>query len=403
VDVDLGSDDPRQGRGGCAVTGRLRTLLPHHALQSLLFERLLLAASGVLALAALATGRVTPAEIPGLMDVRLLSLFFVLTIAVELGKVSNLFDRLVAFVVARVRSARSLAWSMIAVSGALAAILTNDVALFLVVPFTMLFRKATDMDLTALVVLEVLAVNILGCLTPLGNPQNLFLYTRGGFTIGAFLANQAPFVALASVLLAAAVPILVPRRTLASPEAPPFEVHTLLAGACLLLLAAEIASLLGLVHHAAPLLLSLGGVLLLGRKVRDADFSLVFVFAFLFVGIAGLERSSLYRGLDLGHLLGSRAGGLVLSGALLSQLFSNVPTAMLLAPAAATTAGFGALLHGVNAGGCGTPIASLANLIGAQLFAREGGDIRAFWRRFLPVSFALLALLTGASLLLVTL
>ena len=54
----------------------------------------------------------------------------------------------------------------------------------------------------------------------------------------------------------------------------------------------------------------------------------------------------------------------------------------------------------MNAGGCGTPIASLANLIGAQLFAREGGDPRAFWRRFLPVDAILLVLLVAASLLL---
>jgi hypothetical protein len=70
---------------------------------------------------------------------------------------------------------------------------------------------------------------------------------------------------------------------------------------------------------------------------------------------------------------------------------------MLLAPASASAAGFGALLHGVNSGGCGTPIASLANLIGAQLYVREGGDSRAFWRRFPPTSFALLALLTMVS------
>jgi Na+/H+ antiporter NhaD/arsenite permease-like protein len=75
---------------------------------------------------------------------------------------------------------------------------------------------------------------------------------------------------------------------------------------------------------------------------------------------------------------------------------------MLLAPAVAGAEGFRALLHGVNTGGCGTPIASLANLIGAQLFAREGGDLRAFWRRFLPVNAVLLVLLVLASLVLVS-
>ncbi len=380
---------------------RIRALLPHHVVKSLLFERLLLAGSGALAFAALAMGRVRVEEVPGLLDTRLLALFFVLTIAVELGKASDLFDRLVVVVVARARSARGLALGMIAAAGALASLLTNDVALFLVVPFTMLFRKVTDLDLAPLVVLEIAAANLLGALTPIGNPQNLFLYTRGGFDLPGFLANQAPWVAAAAVLLALAVPILVPKRALAHPATRPFDVHPVLAGACLVLLAAEVASILGALSHWVPLALAVGGAALLGRRIREADFSLVFVFAFLFVGVAGIERGPLYRELSPERVFGSHVHGLVLSGALLSQFVSNVPAAMLLAPTATSTAGFGALLHGVNSGGCGTPIASLANLIGAQLYAKEGGDVKAFWRRFLPTSFALFAALTLVSLLLV--
>ena len=398
MDGDLGSHDPRSGR---ALKDRIRALLPHHVVKSLLFERLLLAGSGALAFAALAMGRVRVQEVPGLLDTRLLALFFVLTIAVELGKASDLFDRLVVAVVARVRSARGLAFGMIAAAGALASLLTNDVALFLVVPFTMLFRKVTDLDLAPLVVLEIAAANLLGSLTPIGNPQNLFLYTRGGYRLAGFLANQAPWVAAAAVLLAVAVPLLVPKRALAHPATRPFDIHPVLAGACLVLLAAEIASILGVLNHWVPLVLAVGGAALLGLRIREADFSLVFVFAFLFVGVAGIERGPLYRELSPERVFGSSAHGLVLSGVILSQFVSNVPAAMLLAPAAASASGFGALLHGVNSGGCGTPIASLANLIGAQLYAKEGGDVKAFWRRFLPTSFALLAALTLVSLLLV--
>jgi len=102
------------------------------------------------------------------------------------------------------------------------------------------------------------------------------------------------------------------------------------------------------------------------------------------------------------RIFGHHARGLVLSGGLLSQVVSNVPAAMLLAPAASGAAGFRGLLYGVNAGGCGTPVSSIANLIGAQLFVREGGDGREFWRAFLPVSFAGLVLLVAVSLLLVS-
>jgi Na+/H+ antiporter NhaD/arsenite permease-like protein len=375
------------------MRARARRLLAHPVVRKLLFERLLITASAALALAAVAMGHVRASEIPGLLDSRLLTLFFVLTVAVELGKHSDLFDELVAAVVRRARHARALAFALLGVTALSAALLTNDVALLLVVPFTMLFRKVTDMDLTPLVVLEIAAANLLGALTPIGNPQNLFLYSRGGFTAGGFLSAQLPFVAGAAALLAAAVPLLVPKRRFEPPEAAPFDVDPMLAAGFVLVLAAEIAAIAGLLPSSVPLAFSLVGVWMLGRRVWEADFSLVFVFAFLFIGIEGLERGRLYRALDLERIFGHGPTGLLISGALLSQVVSNVPAAMLLAPAARAPQGFTALLYGVNAGGCGTPIASLANLIGAQLYRREGGRSGVFWRLFLPTSFALLVAL----------
>jgi Na+/H+ antiporter NhaD/arsenite permease-like protein len=385
------------------VRHRIRNLLPHPAVKALLFERLLLIAAAALAIAALVTGRVHPEEIPGLLDARLLSLFFVLIIAVELGKASDLFDRLVLAVASRVHTARGLAVGMLAVTGALASVLTNDVALFLVVPFTMAFRRVTNVDLTPFVVLEVAAANLLGCLLPLGNPQNLLLFTRGGFHAGQFLAIQAPWVAAAAVFLFAAIPLLVPRLRLEPPAPASFEVHGLLATLCVMLLAAELASLFGWVHHWVPFAFSALGVALLGpRRLRETDFSIIVVFALLFVGVAGLERGRIYEVLNPERIFGHRARGLVLSGALLSQVVSNAPAAMLLAPAAVTANGLRGLLHGVNAGGCGVPWSSIANLIGAQLFAREGGDTRRYWRRFLPLSGILLVLMVLVSLALVS-
>jgi Na+/H+ antiporter NhaD/arsenite permease-like protein len=375
---------------------------PLLSLRRALVERLLLTASALLAAAALVSGRVRVGEIPGLMDVRLLSLFFVLTIAVELGKTSYLFERLVAAIAARVRTARGLAFGMVAVTGALAALLTNDVALFLVIPFTMLFREGTGLRLAPLVVLEVTAANVLGAASPLGNPQNLFLFTRGGFTPAEFLRVQAPWTAAAAMLLVLAVILLVPQRPLGHPAPTLRPLDALRAAACFVLLAAEVAALFSAVGHLVPLGLAAVGAVLLGRRLWRTDFSLVAVFALLFVGVAGLERGRLYEVLDPVRIFGHAPRGLVLSGALLSQFVSNVPAAMLLAPAAGGLPAFRGLLYGVNAGGCGTPISSLANLIGAQLFVREGGSAGGFWKRFLPVSAAFLGLLVAVSLLLVS-
>jgi Na+/H+ antiporter NhaD/arsenite permease-like protein len=135
--------------------------------------------------------------------------------------------------------------------------------------------------------------------------------------------------------------------------------------------------------------------------VKEADFSLVAVFALLFVGIPGLERGRLYQLLDPEKIFGHRPTGLFLSGALLSQIVSNVPAALLLAPAGATAQGFRGLLYGVTAGACGSPVGSVANLIGAQIYVREGGRPRFFWKPFCAVSGILLVLLVlfGVALL----
>jgi Na+/H+ antiporter NhaD/arsenite permease-like protein len=379
----------------------VRRLLAHPVVRTLLLERLLITGSAVLAFAAVAMGRVRPAEIPGLLDMRLLTLFVVLIVAVELGKQSDLFDALVVRAIRRVRTSRALAGTLLAVTAVLAALLTNDVALLLVVPFTMRFRSVTDMELAPVVVLEVAAANLVGCVSPIGTPQNFFLYARGGFTLGGFLAAQALWVGAAAFFLFAAVPMLVPQRALQAPRNPDFDVAPALAAGFLVLLALEVASILNALPHWMPLVAAVPAALLLGRRIREADFSLVFVFAFLLVGITGLERGALYEALNPERLLGHRAQGLVLSGALLSQFVSNVPAAMLLAPTASSFQGFRALLYGVNAGGCGTPISSLANLIGAQVFVREGGSRMSYWRFFAATSSILLVLMVLVSLALI--
>ena len=345
-------------------------------------------------------GRVRLSEVPGLLDVRLLVLFAILTVAVELGKASRLFDELVLRIVRRVRSLRGLAFAMIGLSGGLAMLLTNDVALFLVVPFTLLFRRVADVELAPIVVLEISAANLIGAWTPIGNPQNMFLYSRGAFTPGSFAVAQLPIVLAAAALLSLGAIWIVPDRRLAPPDARFERVDRLRAAAFAVLLAAEVASLARLVPPGIPLLLAAAGAALLGKRLFRTDFSLVLVFAFLFVGVAGLERSAFYSALDPGRLFGHRAKGLFVAGALLSQLVSNVPAAMLLAPAASGAAAMRGLLWGVTAGGCGTPIASIANLIGAQLYLQGETPARPFWRSFAGISAGLLVVLSALALLL---
>ncbi len=357
-----------------------------------------------LALAALAllAGWVAPGEVPLLLDRRVLSLFFVLIVAVALARGSGLFARGVRAVLGRVRSSRSLAFAAVLLTGATAALVTNDVALLLVVPFTLAFESAAPaFEVAGVVVLEIAAANVIGCLTPTGNPQNLFLFVRGGFTSGAFFAAQAPWTLGMAAATCAAIPFVVPPRALPPPGVAASPVRPVRAAAAVALLGLELLAIFSALPEWVPFAAALPALALLGRDAFRVDFSLVGVFAALFVGVEGLRRSALFTLLDPVRLFGTSPVGFALSGALLSQGVSNVPAAILLAPAAAGhAAAFTGLLYGVNAGGCGTPVASLANLIGARLYLEARPGHRRFWRLFFAVSFGLLAAALALSILL---
>ncbi len=365
----------------------------------------MLPASLALAFVALLFRLVSPSEIRSLLDLHLLSLFLVLILAVECLKRSGLVEAVVGTVLSGVRSERTLAVAAILTTGAVSAMVTNDVALLLVVPFTLAFEEVCpEFDPIRVVVLEIQAANLLGCLTPTGNPQNLLLFSRGGFTTAGFFAAQVPWVAGMAVATLALVPILVPRRPLPAPPETERPVEPRLATAGLFLLSLQLLAISQTIPRLVPLVAAVPAAALLGRGLLKADFTLLGVFSALFVGVEGLRRSALFATLDPAALLGATPTGFVLSGALLSQAVSNVPAAILLAPAAAKAGGgslFTALLYGVNAGGCGTPVSSLANLIGADLYLRGRAHRAPFWRLFLAVSITLLAVAVSLSLVLV--
>lgn len=354
----------------------------------------MLPVAATLAVLVLALRLVSPGEIPALLDLRLLELFAVLSVAVECARRSGLFDLAVARILERTRSERALALAAVLTTGAVSALVTNDVALLLVVPFTLAFEAVDpDFDAERIVILEISAANLTGCLAPSGNPQSLFLYLRGGFTAGSYFAAQLPWVLGMTAATLTLVPLLVPRRALPPPPRKKIRVGKRLAAAGNFLLGVQVLAIFGLLPRYAPLAAAIPAALLLGRNLVKTDFSLVAVFSALFVVVEGLRRSSLFALLDPVRLFGTTPSGFLLSGALLSQVVSNVPAAILLAPEAAARGGgvlFTALLYGVNAGGCGTPLASLANLIGADLYIRGRHVRHRFWGVFLLVSGGLL-------------
>ncbi len=341
-------------------------------------EKVLEIAAAILAAAMLLTGRVTPRAALEAIDVDLLLLLFALLVTVEILRASGWLDLAVSRSVARFRTTRSFALALIAFSGALACLVTNDVALFVVIPFTIIASRFSEFDVEDAVVLEVVATNLIGCLTPLGNPQNLFVFHHAGWSAATFIAAMLPFVLWCAVGLVVAAFLLGPSRPMVRNDValPQRNGVAAAAGAvCFALVLLEVARVTS--AWPAAIAAAVAGVLFLRRRMFGIDFSIIPLFFFAFIVVEGL------RGLapDL------RANVFFTSMAL-SQVISNVPATVLLTPFA--DGQWRELLYGVSAGGCGTIIASLANLLGWRIYVRESNRDPRFLYHLLAINFAFL-------------
>lgn len=280
----------------------------------------------------------------------------------------------------RMTDLRSLALLLTGGAAVLSALVTNDVSLFLLVPLTRVLATQADLPLARLVVLQALAVNAGSALTPIGNPQNLYLWHRSGDSFLGFMGMMAPTVAVMLFWLFVAVWVLVPRSPIAlRPAAAPTAVQPrLLALAGVLFVAFVVA----LERHWLPagLALVFGAFLVFfPRVLRGVDWALLAIIALMFVDLRQLAElpavAVLLRDAPIAE--GWRA---YLAAIAASQVISNVPAAILLD---GPVRDLPALAAGVSVGGFGCVLGSLANLIALRL-ARLPHGLRAFHTISIP-------------------
>ncbi len=350
----------------------------------------------VSALAAAASCLLVPPDAAYLsyIDFRTLALLYSLMVVVAGLRKAGVFEALARRVCRRAGSARRLGLELTILCFFSSMLITNDVALLAFVPFAVVLLGMTgrEKDLPGVVVLQTAAANLGSMLTPVGNPQNLYLYSRYGLGAGEFFRITAPVwgLGLGLILLLC---LGLPRTALR----PVPEEAAKADGKKLILYLALFALCLSSVFRLLPwplLLLGMGAVLLVfdRRMLLAADFCLLLTFAAFFVFAGNLARLEAVEAL-LRRLLSGRE---YLTALLASQVISNVPAALLLS---GFTEEARELLLGVDVGGLGTPIASLASLISLKLYSQSpGARPGRFLFLFLGVNLLLLALLSAAHL-----
>lgn len=325
--------------------------------------------------------------LPGLVDwptIAALGGLLMLTKGIEL---SGALHHLSGWLLLRLHSERSAALGLVGAAALLSTVLTNDVALFIVVPLTLHVCRRAGVPAARWVIFEALAVNTGSALTAIGNPQNLFLWQRASVSLGGFSLHMLPLVAIlmAALLLATALAFKARPMTLNEDAPPPLQARLLGLSLALYLPFLVLTDRHLAVPAAAALALLFA---LLHRPVlRELDWPLLLVFVLMFVDLrllAGLDavRQAMAT-LDLAQPL-----RLYLAGIAGSQLISNVPATIALAE---YTGDWRVLAYAANIGGYGFVLGSMANLIALRLL----GERRA-WLDF--HAWALPALALAASI-----
>lgn len=314
----------------------------------------------------------------------------------------------------KIHTSRQLAFILVFLPFFFSMLITNDVALITFVPFAMIVLRLSGKEqlLLPIVVLQTLAANLGSMLMPMGNPQNLYLYTLSGMALSDFIKLMFPLFSLSAVILFLAVffikntPVEMKSEKAQSfshiPPEPTAEPQTaqkqrfgfpLLSYSILLILC-----ILCVLKYFPPLWLT--GIICLYLLIWDRglfqkiDYSLLATFIGFFIFIGNISRIETFRMALQGVVASHEIPAAVLS----SQLISNVPAALLLS---GFTDRYAALLIGVNLGGLGTLIASMASLISYKQIAREYPDKRSrYLGLFTFANLIMLGILYGAVLFL---
>ena len=343
------------------------------------------------------------AQYLGYIDLRTLAILFSLMTVMAGLRRQGFFDGLGRALLSRTRSTFQLTLVLVGLCFFGSMFITNDVSLLTFVPFTfvVLSRLGADVRLALLipvVCMQTIAANLGSMLTPIGNPQNLYLYGKSGMSIGGFVLLMLPYT-LVSLLLLLAWAALVCRKASAALSVDELVSSSASQGDQKIILLYLVLFAICLLSVIRVLPYGFAAVLVCAlfadpRTLRTVDYSLLLTFVAFFIFIGNLGRIPAFSGWLQEFLTGRE----VLVAVLASQVTSNVPAALLLSGFTAETQ---ALIIGTNLGGLGTLIASMASLISYRQIARElPQGKKQYFGLFTLSNLIFLALLLGVWFLL---
>ena len=328
-------------------------------------------------------------EYLGYIDFRTLAILFCLMAVMAGLQQIGLFGYVAEKLLKLVKHVRGIIFILIMLCFFSSMLITNDVALITFVPFTfivlkMILGERAEKLIVPVVVMQTIAANLGSMLTPIGNPQNLYLYGKTSMNFGSFIGFMLPYTVIAFILLTAwcllfpykgekqAALQLVKETSLVIYKKQ-LTVYGVLFVLCLLTVA-------HILSYEVTLLAVLVVVFFLDKNVLGkVDYALLLTFVGFFIFIGNMGRIPAFHAFIQEIITGNE----VITSVIASQFMSNVPAALLLS---GFTNQYELLIIGTNLGGLGTIIASMASLISFKYIGKEYRNLRGKYLLYFTVA-----------------
>lgn len=334
------------------------------------------------------------------IDYRVLVLLFALMLVVGGFKGLGVFRIMGEKLCCNVKSLRSLVFVLVSLCFFSSMLITNDVALITFVPFTIsvFVMIACEERLIPVIVIETIAANLGSMLTPIGNPQNLLLFSAGNMTVGEFVLHMLPITAISFGLIIGCVLVLKNQEIsvkISTKEEngsvirqKEFWIYVFLFLVCM-------GNVFHLYSYWIVAVVVVAVVFVMNKKLfAEADYALLLTFTGFFVFIGNMKQIEMINQWIMDIITGNE----LLIGVLSSQIISNVPAAMLLS---GFTTDFKELLYGVNIGGLGTLIASMASLISYRFYGKAYPEQKKeYFKQFTIYNVILLVIIFALTMIL---
>lgn len=303
------------------------------------------------------------------IDFKVLILLFNLMVVVAAFKELKFLDSIAIGLLKKCNTYTSISLALVFITFISSMIVTNDVALITFVPLSIVIARKANINVLKIVIFQTLAANLGSSFTPMGNPQNLFIYSFYNLSPIDFFKITLPIVILAVLFLVLLV--FKDKKMNLSLDLEDVKIDNkrdvyLFGGLFLIIL----LSVFHVIDYKVTFLITIVMVLILNKKLfSQVDYSLLITFIGFFIFVGNISTMDVVKNFMEGILNSPKST--FLASVLSSQVISNVPATMLLS---GFTNHFKELLLGVNIGGMGTLIASLASVISYKIYASEFGN-----------------------------